>query len=33
MDGEWLFSRVHAAGRSMTSFDEGLVEHLAIFGA
>ena len=31
--GEWLFSRVHAAGRWMTSFDEGLVEHLTLFGA
>ena len=31
VDGEWLFSRVHAAGRWMTSFDEGLVEHLTLF--
>ena len=31
VDGQWLFSRVHAAGRWMTSFDEGLVEHLTLF--
>ena len=31
VDGEWLFSRIHASGRWMTSFDEGLVEHLTIF--
>lgn len=29
--GEWLFRRIHASGRWMTSFDEGLVEHLTIF--
>lgn len=32
VDGQWLFSRIHASGRWMTSFDEGFVEHLAIFG-
>ena len=31
VNGEWLFSRIHASGRWMTSFDEGLVEHLTIF--
>lgn len=31
VDGEWLFSRVHASGRWMTSFDEGLIEELTLF--
>jgi ketosteroid isomerase-like protein len=31
VEGEWLFSRIHASGRWMTSFDEGLVEDLTIF--
>jgi len=31
VNDEWLFSRIHAAGRWMTSFDEGLVETLEIF--
>lgn len=30
-EGEWKFSRVHASGRWMTSFDEGLVEELTLF--
>ena len=33
VDGQWLFSRVHAGGRWMTSFDEGLVEALDLFGS
>ena len=32
VDGVWLFARIHARGRWMTSFDEGFGETLDLFG-
>ena len=31
VSGEWLFSRIHASGRWMTSFDEGLQQEISVF--
>ena len=31
VEDQWLFSRIHASGRWMTSFDEGFAETLTLF--